>query len=68
MEEDNKEVENDLSQNKEQNKKFLIHGIRNLIASEINKLILQLHYGLFTVLIYSLSYLREFQDEKTIDL
>ena len=68
MENDNKEVENDLSQNKEQNKIILIHGIRNLIVSEINKLILQSHFGLFAVLVYRLSYLRELQDEKTIDL
>ena len=68
MEEDNKEVEKDLSQNKEQNKTILIHGIRNLIVGEINQFILNSHLGLFAVMVYRISYLREFQEEKTLDL
>jgi MFS family permease len=47
---------------------LLIAGVRNLIANEINAVAFNALMSLMTVNIYRISYLRHFQEEKTLDL
>ena len=66
--EEKKEIENEVLKKKENNKKVLFGGIRNIIAGEINTLILCSLMSVLSLGVYRISYLRFYQDEKTLDL
>ena len=66
--EEKKEIENEGLQKIENNKTVLFGGIRNIIAGEINTLILCSLMSVLSLGVYRISYLRFYQDEKTLDL